>query len=223
MQRTSSARLSGGDRGAWLAHRGSRCPAIPAPRDRSRPRVDSFLMAERTRSHPLLRYTLLQVPDVALAALVVWALWNWLLIPGWVALVGLAVWIAKDIAIYPLVRRSFSLGESEWVGVRPLIGARGVATEDLSPSGWVRVKGELWQARASEDAPVPGGSHVRVREVRGMTLLIESDQGPTRLKQSAAADVEPADGDDRAADQGPGGDEVRHRQVDARPTRRPLG
>jgi membrane protein implicated in regulation of membrane protease activity len=147
-----------------------------------------------------LRYTLLQAPDVALAALVVWALWNWMLVPGWVALAGLALWIAKDVAIYPLVRRSFSLGESEWVGIRPLIGARGIATEDLSPSGWVRVKGELWRARAKEDAPVAGGTYVRVREVRGMTLLIESDYGPSVLKQSTGADVEPADGDGCAPD-----------------------
>ncbi len=181
------------------------------------------MMAESARKHPLLRYSLLQAPDVVLAALVVWALWKWTLIPGWAALAALALWIAKDVAIYPLVRRSFSLGESEWVGVRPLIGARGVVTEDLSPSGWIRVKGELWQARAVEDAPVPGGSHVRVREVRGMTLLIEPDYRPTRLKQSGAADVEPADGDGCAPDQGPGGDEVRGRQGDAHTSRRPLG
>ncbi len=180
-------------------------------------------MAESARKRTLLRYTLLQTPDVALAALVVWALWNWTLIPGWVALAALVVWIAKDIAIYPLVRRSFSLGESEWVGVRPLIGARGIATEDLSPSGWIRVKGELWQARTAEDVPVRGGTHVRVREVRGMTLLIESEQRPTRLKQSEEVDVEPADGDGRAADQGPGGDEVRGRHGDAHAARRPVG
>ena len=47
-------------------------------------------MSESAGRHPLLRYTLLQAPDVAVAALVVWALWNGMIIPGWVALGGLA-------------------------------------------------------------------------------------------------------------------------------------
>ena len=145
-------------------------------------------MVESAERYALLRYLLLQVPGVALAGLVLLGLWNWMEVPGWAAVAAMVVWVGKDVAMYPLVRDTFRLGESEWVGVRRLIGAHGIATEDLSPSGWVRVTGELWraEARRGTDA-VRRGAVVRVREVRGMTLLVERE-GPAgalqdRLKQ----------------------------------------
>jgi membrane protein implicated in regulation of membrane protease activity len=137
-------------------------------------------MAESAGRHPLLRYLLLQAPDVVLAGLVLVGLWNWMDVPTWAAVAAMVVWVGKDVAMYPLVRRSFMLGESDWVGVRSLLGARGVATVDLAPSGWVRVKGELWQAEAlREEDSVPEGTRVRVREVRGMILVIERDSEPS--------------------------------------------
>lgn len=190
-------------------------------------------MTDSAGRHVLLRYVLLQIPDVALAGLVVVGLWNWMGLPGWAAVAAMVVWVAKDVAIYPLVRRSFSLGESEWVGVGRLIGARGVATVDLSPSGWVRVEGELWRAEANGgEISVPGGTRVRVREVRGMTLVIEPDTGAlagasedraARLKRSATVVVEPPDGSRGTANQATGGDEVPRRRGRSQTPRRPLG
>lgn len=147
-------------------------------------------MAETAGRYALLRYLLLQLPGGALAGLVLVGLWSWMGVPGWAALVAMLVWVAKDIAMYPLVRRSFSLGESEWVGVRRLIGARGLAIDDIAPAGWVRVKGELWRAEALGDGPpIPRGTTIRVRHVRGLTLFIEREsaleQAPTRSPRPA--------------------------------------
>jgi membrane-bound serine protease (ClpP class) len=61
-------------------------------------------------------------------------------------------------------------------GVENLVGATGVATEQLAPSGNVRVLGELWQANSS--SVLPAGSRVRVVGVHGLLLEVESAEEP---------------------------------------------
>ena len=56
-------------------------------------------------------------------------------------------------------------------GVENLIGATGEVTAPLEPVGQIRVLGELWQARSSED--VPPGTSVRVVAVDGLVLNVE--------------------------------------------------
>jgi membrane-bound serine protease (ClpP class) len=53
-----------------------------------------------------------------------------------------------------------------------MIGLVGVAHTDLNPAGEVLVHGELWRARAP--GRVPQGARIRVREIEGLTLLVES-------------------------------------------------
>jgi membrane-bound serine protease (ClpP class) len=56
-------------------------------------------------------------------------------------------------------------------GPQALLGATGVAQQPLVPSGQILVHGELWQAESND--PVNPGDRVRVRDVRGLTLLVE--------------------------------------------------
>jgi len=61
-------------------------------------------------------------------------------------------------------------------GEAGMVDALGVAKTDLGPSGTVLVHGELWDARARQ--PIAKGARVRVREVEGLTLWVESVQDP---------------------------------------------
>ena len=56
-------------------------------------------------------------------------------------------------------------------GEAGMVDALGVAKTDLGPSGKVLVHGELWDARARQ--PIAKGTRVRVREVEGLTLVVE--------------------------------------------------
>ena len=56
-------------------------------------------------------------------------------------------------------------------GVEHLVGATGEVSEQLAPSGSIRVLGELWEAHSSSE--VPAGARVRVIAVRGLTLEVE--------------------------------------------------
>ena len=57
------------------------------------------------------------------------------------------------------------------VGVEALIGRRAVVSADCRPDGQVRVAGELWHARC--EAGASAGEEVVVREVDGLTLVVE--------------------------------------------------
>jgi membrane-bound serine protease (ClpP class) len=57
-------------------------------------------------------------------------------------------------------------------GEAGMIGLVGVAQTDLNPTGEVLVHGELWRARTAER--IPQGARVRVREIEGLTLVVDS-------------------------------------------------
>jgi len=60
------------------------------------------------------------------------------------------------------------------IGPEALVGATGVAQEELAPRGQIAVHGELWLAEA--DTPIAAGESVRVRAVEGLKLLVEKVQ-----------------------------------------------
>jgi len=62
-------------------------------------------------------------------------------------------------------------------GPEALLGEIGLAQQPIAPRGQVLVRGELWQAES--DAPIGPGDAVRVRAVRGLTLLVERVPTPT--------------------------------------------
>jgi membrane-bound serine protease (ClpP class) len=59
------------------------------------------------------------------------------------------------------------------VGPETLLGMRAEVVQPCSPVGLVRVRGELWSARAS--APVDSGQTVTVSGRDGLTLRVEPD------------------------------------------------
>ncbi len=69
---------------------------------------------------------------------------------------------------------------------RPLVGEYGRVQTALTPSGMVRVQGESWSARASDDSPVPVpvDATVLVLEQDGLTLIVTPDS-PKRKQPPA--------------------------------------
>ena len=56
------------------------------------------------RVRPLTKYALLEVPGWFVASGALFAAHRWLGLPADIAWALLAVWIGKDVALYPLVR-----------------------------------------------------------------------------------------------------------------------
>ncbi len=119
----------------------------------------------------LLRYWLLQLPATALLILILVLLRDRLEIPGWVVWSIVAIWVMKDALLYPLVWRSYDVAYP--VTANAMEGAYGVATERIDPTGYVRVRGELWSAELMDGAPpIDKGERVLVEMRREFVLLV---------------------------------------------------
>jgi len=103
-----------------------------------------------------------------------------------IVLVGvlIAVFVVPDQWTVPVVVAAIGVEVTEtlitmwWsrrappkVGVETLIGASGLVVQECRPIGRVRVRGEIWRARSSED--LESGARVRIVDRDRLTLLVE--------------------------------------------------
>jgi membrane protein implicated in regulation of membrane protease activity len=120
------------------------------------------------------RYTLLQLPGWVVAGLILLLLDRWFDLPAWFVWVAITLWIGKDIVMFSFVRTAYEQVPEE--SAYGLIGASAVARNRLDPSGHVQVHGELWKAELVQGVgAVEKGQKVVVRNVRGLTLLVQPD------------------------------------------------
>ena len=125
------------------------------------------MLAERT----LLRYALLQLPGITVLFVVLLLIRGTLGLPFlWMAVI-MALWVAKDMILYPFVWRAYGTPATE--NKNPLAGARGVVRVPLDPAGYIQVNGELWRARVPNGRPpIQKEETVEVVEKRGVELLV---------------------------------------------------
>ena len=116
------------------------------------------------------RYCVYQLPGLGLLAALLVAITYWFSLPTWAGGLALVLWIAKDGALYPLLKRGYEGDKA--TGTASLVGCIGTTQEDLSPKGRVRIGPELWHAVSA--APIEAGREVRVTGSDGMTLRVEA-------------------------------------------------
>jgi membrane-bound ClpP family serine protease len=122
----------------------------------------------------VVRYTLLQLPAVALLILILILVRRWVDVPTWFVWGLVALWVGKDVILFPFVWRAYDWGSPG--ETNSIIGARGIAEDRLGPSGYIRVHGELWQGELiGGGPPVDRGKGVRVLGIRKLTLLVQPD------------------------------------------------
>lgn len=121
----------------------------------------------------LARYLLFQLPGCVAAAAALAGLVHWELLSPTLAYVLFVIWVLGEIALFPVLRVGYDPGGTRG-GAEALVGALGVAQEDLDPEGYVRLGAERWRAVVARGgAPVAAGTKVRVCEVRQLTLVVE--------------------------------------------------
>jgi membrane protein implicated in regulation of membrane protease activity len=126
----------------------------------------------RPSSKTVLRYTLFQLPGIAVLAVLLLAANRLRILPPWAAWCIFALWILKDLLLFPFLWRSYSTSPG---GLKnTLSGQEGRVRERLDPRGRILVHGVLWQAEVAEGrAPAEAGTMVVVQEMRGLTLVVE--------------------------------------------------
>jgi membrane-bound serine protease (ClpP class) len=76
-----------------------------------------------------------------------------------------AILLILLVALFRSLRQKVATGE------QGMIGQIGIADNDISRVGRVRIRGEYWQARSS--SPISAGKTVRVLAVENLTLKVE--------------------------------------------------
>jgi len=94
-----------------------------------------------TRKHAWVTHILASAPAWMVGAVVALVLYRIGDVPGWMAASVVVLWITTDIATFPWIRRYYTSEPAE----QRMVGESGVALSRLSPGGFARVRGELWQ------------------------------------------------------------------------------
>ena len=120
----------------------------------------------------LVRYTMLQIPGLAVLVIIMLFVLRWFELPVWLLWFSVFVWVAKDVILYPFVWRAYDQPREE--GADAMIGTCCITKEPMAPSGYVLARGELWKAELTAGSrSVEKGERVRVQETRGLTLIVK--------------------------------------------------
>ncbi|MGI6388099.1 MAG: NfeD family protein [Desulfomonilia bacterium] len=121
----------------------------------------------------ILRYTALQILGLFVFVTALLFVRAWLIaFPLWLFWFLIVLWVAKDMALYPFVWKSYDSGTCREPGMP--VGMSGVARDRLDPSGYIEVRGELWKAEIREGTDaVEKGQEIRVTGRTGLTLSVE--------------------------------------------------
>ena len=116
-----------------------------------------------------IRYILLNIPGLAAVILILIIIQYWIVLPVWLFWSIISFWIVKDAVLFPFVWRAY---DWERPGqTRSMIGEHGIAREQLAPSGYVQVHGELWRAEKTDHGPpIAKGRSVKIVNMKGLTL-----------------------------------------------------
>jgi membrane-bound ClpP family serine protease len=129
----------------------------------------------------VVRYGLVQLPGIALLVLFLMLARRWFDIPAWLVWGFLALWVIKDVILFPFMWRFYDRDE-RW-DADPMLGAHGIARDRLAPSGYISVRGELWHAEVMGGSrAIEKGEGVLVRRTRGLKLIVQPENDGTEGK-----------------------------------------
>jgi len=108
--------------------------------------------------------------EAALVAIVLWGLPRLdikIPLPGLIAL--MVAWGAFSVFIYRMGSRA--LRRKPVAGLPTMVGSRGKVVSPLAPEGFVKIKGELWEAK-SLSGKISTSEEVMVVEQDGLKLIV---------------------------------------------------
>jgi membrane-bound ClpP family serine protease len=111
------------------------------------------------------------LPEVILLFLVLVLLRQWINVPMSVVWTFTLLFLVTNIILYPFVWRAYDKKHPD-----ALYGTRGIASDRLSPCGFVRINNELWRAKVREgDSYIEKGDVVKIVGMNGLALIAQSD------------------------------------------------
>ena len=133
------------------------------------------MLSKEAKRRIVLRYALYQIPDIAILALILFVLHQWLDLSLWLFPAIISLWIVKYALVFSFVWPAYD--KLRPGDVTSLIGSQGIAEELLDPSGYIRVHGELWRAEViGTTMAIEKGQAVLIERAYGLTLLVKPFQ-----------------------------------------------
>ena len=130
----------------------------------------------KSKSETVLNYTIYAIIGTLLEMIILVAVVLWVFplfnihISGLGLAILAAILLAFDIFTYTMGRRALS--RTLLYGPEMLMGYTGVVIQTINPSGFVKVRGELW--KAVSNAKLEPGQEIVVTGINGMKLLVVS-------------------------------------------------
>lgn len=90
----------------------------------------------------------------------------------WAGAIGLGVSVTSLGFLRPLALRAFRRDPGLRTGTDALLGSSGTALTDIVESGQVKLRGEVWSARAFDGTAIAAGSKVDVIAIEGATAAV---------------------------------------------------
>ena len=115
---------------------------------------------------------MLQVPGWLLLALALVLLFQWDWITAQAAVWIIALWLLKDVLLYPVYRPALNARDAAAPGAAGLKGRRGWSRTAINGRGLVEVAGERWLARSADGEPIDPGTQVEVVGHQDMVLHV---------------------------------------------------
>ena len=110
------------------------------------------------------------IDEVIIIAVVLWVLPRFdIHLPLWGLVLIIIVFVIYAVISY--VFGSRILRKKPLNGLTSMIGIEGNVTIALEPKGYVKIKGELWQAR-SESGTISSGTSIIVVSQKGLELVV---------------------------------------------------
>ena len=120
----------------------------------------------------LLKAVILLLDEVLIVVLVFLILWKTGVSLSWeiiITVIGLTA-----VVIFIVYRIIVSLTRRDQVGAREgMIGLHGRVVSPLTPEGTIKVHGEIWKAKCTNDDSVSSQEEVIIMDVEGLTLLVK--------------------------------------------------
>ena len=121
----------------------------------------------------VIRYSLFQIPSLTIVILIVFTINHWYVLDKVIIALIILVWILKDIIIFPFVWKAYSHKDRD--KSKTILNQKGIAVDTISPKGFVKIDGEIWQAEAVESQePIQKGQIVEVVELNGLKIKVKS-------------------------------------------------
>lgn len=124
-------------------------------------------MKEKITKGTIIRYSLFQLPELAILAAALFLLKQWIQISDIVFYGIISGWIVKDIILFFYTRKAYITQKDDI-----MIGKRGIVLERIVDTGYININGEQWNALNRSDSPLEKGQEILVVERKGLTLLV---------------------------------------------------